>query len=72
MPLFFATATDAQLVLLVNIACPNKIKKVLKAHEPFMSMIYQARGQKVDHALCNGFGFGGVNAALILSKVPQE
>ena len=32
----------------------------------------QARGQKVDHALCNGFGFGGVNAALILSKVPQE
>lgn len=27
-----------------------------------------ARAQQVNHALCNGFGFGGVNAALILSK----
>lgn len=27
-----------------------------------------ARSQSVTHALCNGFGFGGVNAALILSK----
>jgi 3-oxoacyl-[acyl-carrier-protein] synthase II len=29
----------------------------------------QAHRQTVNHALCNGFGFGGVNAALILSKV---
>lgn len=29
----------------------------------------QARAGKVQHALCNGFGFGGVNAALIISKV---
>lgn len=28
-----------------------------------------ARQQKNDHALCNGLGFGGVNAALIVSKV---
>ena len=41
MPLFVATATDAQLA---DIACPKKIKKVLKAHEPFLRMIYQARG----------------------------
>jgi len=27
-----------------------------------------ARAQGVTHALCNGFGFGGVNAALIVSK----
>ena len=27
------------------------------------------RDQKVNHALCNGFGFGGVNAALIFSKI---
>lgn len=27
-----------------------------------------AREQKTYHALCNGFGFGGVNAALIVSK----
>jgi 3-oxoacyl-[acyl-carrier-protein] synthase II len=29
----------------------------------------KARPQPVRHALCNGFGFGGVNAALILSKL---
>lgn len=28
-----------------------------------------ARAHTVNHALCNGFGFGGVNAALIVSKV---
>jgi len=27
-----------------------------------------ARTQTTQHALCNGFGFGGVNAALIVSK----
>ena len=30
---------------------------------------HQSRSQTVTHALCNGFGFGGVNAALIVSKV---
>lgn len=29
----------------------------------------QARGQVVRHALSNGFGFGGVNASLIVSKL---
>lgn len=28
-----------------------------------------SRSQKVEHALCNGFGFGGVNASLIISKI---
>ncbi len=28
-----------------------------------------SRQTQVDHALCNGFGFGGVNATLILSKL---
>ncbi|MEJ2426702.1 MAG: beta-ketoacyl-[acyl-carrier-protein] synthase family protein, partial [Candidatus Thiodiazotropha sp.] len=28
----------------------------------------QARSQTLEHALCNGFGFGGVNASLIISK----
>ena len=27
-----------------------------------------ARSQRVNHALCNSFGFGGVNAALVVSK----
>ncbi|MCU7850885.1 MAG: beta-ketoacyl-ACP synthase II [Candidatus Thiodiazotropha sp. (ex Monitilora ramsayi)] len=30
----------------------------------------QARSQATQHALCNGFGFGGVNASLIVSKLP--
>lgn len=29
----------------------------------------KSKAHAVQHALCNGFGFGGVNAALILSKV---
>jgi 3-oxoacyl-[acyl-carrier-protein] synthase II len=29
----------------------------------------QARPQGVAHALCNGFGFGGVNASLLISKL---
>ncbi|MET0065054.1 MAG: beta-ketoacyl-ACP synthase II [Candidatus Thiodiazotropha sp.] len=28
----------------------------------------QARAHSLQHALCNGFGFGGVNASLIISK----
>lgn len=28
----------------------------------------QSRAHKIDHAMCNGFGFGGVNASLIISK----
>jgi 3-oxoacyl-[acyl-carrier-protein] synthase II len=28
----------------------------------------QSRSHSINHALCNGFGFGGVNASLILSK----
>jgi len=27
-----------------------------------------ARQNRIEHALCNGFGFGGVNASLVLSK----
>lgn len=29
----------------------------------------QAREEPIRHALCNGFGFGGVNASLLVSKV---
>lgn len=30
---------------------------------------YEARAKKLDHVLCNAFGFGGVNAAMIVSKI---
>ncbi len=47
MPLLYAKAPDATLTILQEIAAPNRIKKVLKNHEPFKRMIYQNRGEKV-------------------------
>ena len=47
MPLFYAKASDDRLAKLQDVVRPNKIKKVLKNHEPFRRMIYQNRGQKV-------------------------
>ncbi len=32
----------------------------------------KARSHQVQHAVCNGFGFGGVNAALIVSKYQND
>jgi 3-oxoacyl-[acyl-carrier-protein] synthase II len=29
----------------------------------------RSQERSVQHALCNGFGFGGVNASLIVSRV---
>jgi len=31
---------------------------------------HTARETQVDHVLCNGFGFGGVNAAVIFKRYP--
>ncbi|MCK0097394.1 hypothetical protein MWU60_17590 [Yoonia sp. F2084L] len=47
LPLFYATATDNQVALLEEVTAPNKIKKLLKLHEPFKRMVYQKRGHKV-------------------------
>lgn len=47
LPLFYATATDKQVVLLEEVTAPNKIKKLLKLHDPFKRMVYQGRGAKV-------------------------
>ncbi|RZW03104.1 MAG: hypothetical protein EX266_11695 [Rhodobacteraceae bacterium] len=47
MPLYFARASDEDISRLQEIAAPNRIKKVLKTHEPFRRMIYQGRGAKV-------------------------
>ncbi|MGP3695977.1 hypothetical protein [Rhodobacter sp. NSM] len=46
MPLFFARESDRAVEALRRIAAPNRIKKVLKAHEPFRQFIYQAKGTK--------------------------
>lgn len=47
LPLFYATATDKQVALLEEVTAPNKIKKLLKQHDPFKRMVYQRRGSKV-------------------------
>ncbi len=47
MPLFFACASDETLEKMLEVARPNKIKKVLKAYEPFKRMIFQNRGNRV-------------------------
>ncbi len=47
LPLFYAQATDQQIAMLEEVTAPNKIKKLLKQHEPFKRMIYQGRGHKV-------------------------
>ncbi|MBD3678176.1 MAG: hypothetical protein HUJ27_07220 [Rhodobacteraceae bacterium] len=46
IPLLYAWGSDAQVDLLEEITAPNKLKKVLKEHEPFKRMIYQGRGRK--------------------------
>lgn len=47
LPLFYAKASDAQIAKFDAVVRPNRIKKVLKAYEPFRRMIYHGRGDKV-------------------------
>lgn len=47
LPLLYATGTDAQIAFLEEVTAPNKIKKLLKLHDPFKRLIYQKRGHKV-------------------------
>ncbi|MDW4496971.1 hypothetical protein R5H30_03175 [Sulfitobacter sp. D35] len=47
MPLLYAREPDRTVDLLETIAAPNRLKKVLKRHEPFRRFIYQGRGRKV-------------------------
>ncbi|WP_368187424.1 hypothetical protein [Aestuariibius sp. HNIBRBA575] len=47
LPLAYARESDAVVQCLETVTAPNKIKKVLKEHDPFKRMIYQGRGHKV-------------------------
>jgi hypothetical protein len=47
MPLLYATAPDSTIAFLETVAAPNRMKRVLKRHEPFRRMIYQGKGAKV-------------------------
>lgn len=46
-PLLYARESDHVVEVLETVAAPNKIKKVLKGHEPIKRMVYQGRGAKV-------------------------
>lgn len=47
LPLLYARESDAVVDCLETVAAPNRLKKVLKNHEPIKRMIYQGRGHKV-------------------------
>lgn len=46
LPLMYATAPDHVIGAVEAATAPNRIKKVLKAHEPFRRFIYQPKGAK--------------------------
>ncbi len=46
-PLLYARETARTISVLKAVAAPNKLKKVLKEHEPIRRVVYQGRGEKV-------------------------
>ena len=47
LPLLYARESDRVVEVLERVSAPNRVKKLLKRHEPFLRMIYQGRGRKV-------------------------
>ena len=47
LPLLYARESDATIAALEEVTAPNRIKRVLKTHEPARKLIYQGKGQKV-------------------------
>ncbi len=45
-PLLYARESDTVINTLETIAAPNKIKKILKEHEPLRKMVYHGQGPK--------------------------
>ncbi len=46
-PLLYARESDRVVETLESVAAPNRIKKVLKGHEPIKRLVYQGRGRKL-------------------------
>ena len=46
-PLLYAKEADHVIAHLEQVAAPNKLKKLLKRHDPIKRMVYQGRGDKV-------------------------
>jgi hypothetical protein len=46
LPLLYAREEDRVVETLEAVAAPNRVKKVLKAHDPMKRMVYQGKGQR--------------------------
>lgn len=46
MPLLFARESDRAVEVARTVSAPNRIKKFLKGHEPFLRFLYQNKGHK--------------------------
>lgn len=46
LPLMYATAPDHVIAAVEDAAAPNRVKKVLKSHDPFRRFLYQGRGAR--------------------------
>ncbi|ROU00229.1 hypothetical protein [Histidinibacterium lentulum] len=53
LPLLYTQGTEAQIALFEELVAPNRLKKVLKNHEPLKRFVYQGRGRKA-RALFDG------------------
>lgn len=47
LPLLYAREGDRAVALLEEVTAPNRIKKILRDHEPARRLIYQGRGREV-------------------------
>ncbi len=47
LPMLYARESDAVVEVLETVTAPNRIKRVLKGHDPIKRMVYQGRGHKV-------------------------
>lgn len=47
LPLLYARESDPVVAMLEEVAAPNRVKKVLKAHEPMKRLVYQRKGQEI-------------------------
>ncbi|MCW8889781.1 MAG: beta-ketoacyl-ACP synthase II, partial [Sedimenticola sp.] len=60
----------AALAVMNDVLPPTlNLESIDEANQDLDFVPKTARNQTIQHALCNGFGFGGVNAGLIVSKI---
>jgi len=69
-PLLYAREADRVIDVLETVSAPNKIKKVLKEHNPIKRMVFQRKGHRV-RALFNRENLP-LREAMIRNKIKRE